>query len=163
MRLNRDTIIAIVLLVFSGVMLAASFEIREPDYGQLSPAAWPRTIIGVLAVLSLIYLIQSIRKGMPEVQPESPSPSFGIWLGGMRNVFWCFALFLAYLLALPWVGMLIGGMLFVFSLLSVLGGWSLKNTALHLAIAAATVGGMWALFTYGLGVLLPRGELFGSF
>jgi len=62
-RINRDTLVAIFLLVVCGVFLTASFDIREPDYGQLNPATWPRTIIGVLTLLSLIYLVQSIRKG----------------------------------------------------------------------------------------------------
>lgn len=161
MRLTRDTVVAIVLLLFCGVMLAASFEIREPDYGQLSPAAWPRAIIAVLTLLSLGYLVQSLRAGAPETDAERPD--FRTWLKSMRNVFWCFALFLAYLLALPWVGMLVGGMGFVFALLSVLGGVSPRAMLLHLAIAAGSVGGMWLLFTHGLGVLLPRGELFGTF
>ena len=41
-RVNRDTLVAIFLLVICGVFLVASFEIREPDYGQLSPAALAR-------------------------------------------------------------------------------------------------------------------------
>jgi hypothetical protein len=72
-------------------------------------------------------------------------------------------LFLAYLLSLPWLGMLVGGTAFVFLLLSALGGWSPRLLALHAAIALVAVGGMWSIFTYALGVLLPRGELFGTF
>ena len=62
-RVNRDTVAAILLLVGCGVLLVASFDIREPDYGQLSPATWPRAVVGVLTLLSLIYLVQSIRVG----------------------------------------------------------------------------------------------------
>ena len=63
----------------------------------------------------------------------------------------------------PWVGMLIGGVGFVFMLLNALGGWKPKQLALHGAIALVTVGGMWALFTFGLHVLLPPGEILGRF
>ena len=162
-RVNRDTVVAILLLVGCGVLLNASFDIREPDYGQLSPAAWPRTIVGVLTLLSLIYLVQSIRRGVPEEPAEKSARNLGEWIAHWRNVFWVFALFLAYLLIMPWLGMLLGGLAFVFLLLNVLGGWSPDKLALHAVIAGVSVGGMWSLFTFGLGVLLPRGELFGWF
>lgn len=164
-RLNSDTIIAILLLVASGVFLVASFDIREPDYGQLSPAAWPRAVIGLLALLSLIYLLQSIRQGAPpaEADDDNRPRTVAEFISYWRNVFWCFALFLAYLLALPVLGMLIGGVLFVFFLLNALGGWQLRLLALHALIAIVAIGGMWSLFTFGLGVILPPGEIIGRF
>ena len=162
-RVNRDTVVAILLLVGCGVLLNASFDIREPDYGQLSPAAWPRAIVGILAFLSLIYLVQSIRQGVPEDPVENVKRGFGEWAMQWRNVFFVFALFLAYLIALPWLGMLVGGVAFVFLLLNALGGWSPRQLALHAAIAAVSVGGMWSVFTFGLGVFLPPGELFSLY
>ena len=167
-RVNRDTVIAIGLLLGCAVFAAASFDIREPDYGQLSPATWPRVIVGILTFLSVIYLVQSIRKGVPEpeaagavdeTRPGGIAGFFSYW----RNVFWCFALFLAYLLTMPYLGMLLGGLAFVFLLLNALGGWGPKQLALHAVIALVTVGGMWSLFTFGLHVLLPPGEILGRF
>ena len=64
-RLNRDTVIAVILMLFCGVFFWASFDIREPDYGVLPPSAWPRVILGLLALLSVIYLVQSLRRGVP--------------------------------------------------------------------------------------------------
>ncbi len=162
-RVNRDTVVAILLLVGCGILLNASFDIREPDYGQLSPATWPRAIVGVIALLSLIYLVQSIRRGVPEEPAAKVTRGLGEWIAHWRNVFFVFALFLAYLVALPWLGMLVGGVAFVFLLLNALGGWSPNRLALHAVIAGVSVGGMWSVFTFGLGVLLPRGEWFGGF
>lgn len=167
-RINRDTVVAIALLVGCAVLAVASFDIREPDYGQLSPAAWPRVIVAVLTLLSVIYLLQSIRKGVSEPASDEAGDEAGPggiigFLAYWRNVFWCFALFFFYLLAMPYLGMLIGGLLFVFMLLNALGGWQPKQMALHAAIALVTVGGMWALFTFGLHVLLPPGEILGRF
>ena len=167
-RFNRDTIIAILLLLACGVLLMASFDIREPDYGQLSPATWPRIIIGLLTLLSLIYLIQSVRQQQnlnDQVPPSEQSKNnssagfFTYW----QNVFWCFALFLAYLVSLPFLGMLLGGILFVWLLLNALGGWQPRLLLLHALIAVITVGGMWSLFTFGLGVMLPPGEILGRY
>ncbi len=162
-RVNRDTVVAILLLVGCGVLLNASFDIREPDYGQLSPAAWPRTIVGILAFLSLIYLVQSIRQGVPEDSVEKVKLGFVEWALQWRNVFFVFVLFFAYLIALPWLGMLVGGISFVFLLLNALGGWSPRQLALHAAIAVVSVGGMWSVFTFGLGVILPPSELFSLY
>ena len=97
-----------------------------------------------------------------EGEEDRPSSVKG-YLAYWRNPIICFGLFAAYLALLPVLGMLLDGMAFVFVLLCALGGWSPGKLALHAAIAGGTVGGMWFLFTYGLGVLLPRGELFGSF
>ncbi len=172
MSINRDVIIAICLLVICGVLMIASFDIREPDYGQLSPATWPRTLVVILSVLSLIYLVQSIRRtarpsdaiddsdvdSNSESSPSLAQPIefFRYW----QNVFWCFSLFAIYLITMPWLGMLVGATLFVFLLLNCLGGWSPRLLLLHATIAIVVIGGMWSLFTYGLGVLLPSGELF---
>ena len=58
---------------------------------------------------------------------------------------------------------LIGGVLFVFVLQGVLGGWAPRQLILHAGVALLTVGGMWSMFTYGLGVMLPAGMIFDPF
>ncbi len=166
-RINKDVIVALCMLLACGIFIAASFQIREPNYGVLSPATWPRVILGAMTFLSLLYLFQSIRAGAPEpteaelvlMEERKRAGFFGYW----RNVIACFVLFFFYLLSMPWLGMLLGGLAFVFLLLNVLGGWSPKQVALHALISICTVGGMWALFTFGLEVTLPPGEIIGRF
>ena len=89
-RINRDTLIAVFLLLVCGIFIWASFDIREPDYGTLKPSTWPRVILGVLSVLSLIYLVQSLRQD-PEETDGRP-PGLAGWLSHWRNVLWCFGL-----------------------------------------------------------------------
>ncbi len=155
-RLNRDVYIAIVLLLLCGVFFAVSFDIRNIDYGILMPATWPRIIPVALSILSLIYLVQSLRRGAPE-DPE-PFSIAGV-LQKYRNPLWCYGLFLLFLLTLDFLGMLIGGVLFVFCLLTAIGGASKRNLIIHALIAVIMVGAMWALFTYALGVIFPQGEI----
>ena len=158
-RLNRDSVIAIALLLFCGVFFWASFDIRTPDYGVLRPSTWPRVVIGILSFLSLIYLIQSL-KGNPEIATSDKSdrqPGIRGWFIYWRNPLWCFGLFFAYLITLPVLGMLIGGVSFVFLLQGALGGWDRRNLVFHAAVALLTIGGMWSLFTFGLNVMLPSG------
>jgi hypothetical protein len=164
--LNSDSMIAIILLAACGILFWATFDIRVPDYGQLKPSTWPRVIICVLALLSAIYLVQSLRQAAVEPSDDEPSSlSLGIlgWLNYWRNPIICFVAFLVYLLTLPVLGSLIGGVLFVFLLMGALGSWTLRNQFVHGVLAVVTVGGMWAIFTYGLGVILPTGEIFSPF
>ena len=53
----------------------------------------------------------------------------------------------------------IGGSLLVFLLMTVLGGAAPRQLVLHAVIAVLSVGAMWSVFTFGLRVLLPRGEI----
>ena len=158
MSLNRDSLVALCLIMVSGGLMLASFEIREPDYGVLSPAAWPRLIIIILGALSVIYLLQSI--GMPKQDQEvAPRKTIGEFILYWRNVIAVFTIFGLYLSALPYLGMLIGNILFSFILMTVLGGWN--AVLMHLMVAFGASGGMWLLFTYVLEVFLPRGSLTG--
>lgn len=156
-RINRDVVVAIVLLLGCGVFIAASFDIDPALFGQMSSSLWPRAILAPLTLLSLIYLVKSIAEAS---QVEYPSRG-GVtgWIQYYRNPITCFGLFFLFLAAMPLLGMLIGGLLFVFFMLSVLGGIAPRQMLLHAVISVAAVGVMWSIFTFGLGVILPEGEL----
>ena len=80
-RLNRDTIIAIVLLMAFGILFWSTFSIREPDYGQLKPSTWPRVVLAALSLLSVIYLSVSLRQGPDQPGDEPcPEPGPGGWI-----------------------------------------------------------------------------------
>lgn len=157
-RINRDTVTALVLIVFTTVAFWQTFLIKVRDDGVMHATVWPRAIIAVLAVLCVVYLMQSLR---PQEDATATTRQAGItgWLSYYANPIWCFALYFLFLLTLPWLGMLIGGVLLVFLLLSVLGGWSADKLVLHAVIAITTIGSMWAIFTYLLRVILPEGEI----
>ena len=161
-RLNRDTVVALALLVGCGAFWVESFSIRETSYGQIQSWVWPQVILAVLTVMGLVLLGQSVLQ--PAMEPEaeaaaSAKPGLLGWLDRYRNALICYALFLAFLLSLPVLGMLIGGALFVFATLSALGAPSLRLVPFHLAIAVGSVGVMWAIFTFGLRVFLPEGMI----
>ena len=158
--LNRDSLIAILLLALCGILAWASFDIRNPDYGTLAPAAWPRAVLAVLGVFCVIYLVQSLRAGAGQ-KPAGPAAGRGLggFLQAYRNPIACYLIYFLFMVSLPYLGALIGGILLVFALLTVLGGWQPRALALHAVIAVVSMGFMWSLFTFGLRVLLPRGEL----
>jgi len=149
--LNRDTIIAIILLTVCGIFFYNTFGIKAfPE--QMSPSLWPRLILCVLTVLVLIYLFQSLMESEPEIISRG---GFIGWLKYYRNPIFCFICFFVFLLIMPYLGMLISGILFVFSLMTILGGFSSRNLAVNALSAVVTVAGMWLIFTQLLGVILP--------
>ena len=72
-------------------------------------------------------------------------------------------MFFLFLWSLPVLGMLIGGVSFVFLLLCLLGGWDARSLVIHAAIALCSVGAMWSLFTFGLEVMLPEGMIYNPY
>lgn len=150
-RLNRDTIIALLLLVLCGVFFYDTIGIKAfPE--QMSPALWPRLILTVLTVLVLIYLFQSV------VTPPPPAEKRGGlygWFRHYQNPIICYVCFFIFLLILPYLGMLISGLLFVFTLMTILGGHTMKDLWVNALVSIGTVGGMWLIFTKLLGVILP--------
>lgn len=157
-RLNRDTWVALFLLLLCAGAFAATFNIRATSYASIGAEVWPRAIVALLTALTLVYLVQSLARG-PDAAAARP-PGVTGWLRHYRNPLWCFALFGAFLVTLPVFGMLLGGALFVFAMLAVLGPRTPRAHAIHAVIAVASVGGMWAIFTFGLRVILPEGTIF---
>ena len=165
-RLTRDVVLSVLLLLFCGFLIWAGHQIRDPQFGELPPGTWPQVVSYVLTGFCLIYFFQAITgrsfedemtEGAP---PEETRGGPHKWILAYRNPIVCFAIYFAFLYTLPFFGTLIGGILVVFLLLTALGGFTPRALLLHAVIAAVSVGAMWALFTFGLRVLLPRGELF---
>lgn len=157
MSLNRDALVAVFFLLLCAVMFIATMDLPPAMFGQMSPALWPRIILVPLALLSALLLFQS-QRGAKEAEPGEKK-SLAEWWEYNKNPIICFALFFAFLVTMPTVGMLLGGLAYVFLTLCVLGGWKPRQMALHAAISIFFVIGMWAVFTQLLGVLLPEGEI----
>ena len=163
--LSRDTVVSILLLLFCGFLIWAGTLIRDPQFGELSPAAWPKAATYVLTFFCLIYFAQSVFSDSLIATNDDTDRAPGLtgWFRYYFNPIACFALYFLFLYTLPFFGTLVGGVLLVFALLSLLGGIAPKQIALHSVLAVVSVGAMWSLFTYVLRVLLPRGELFQHF
>jgi hypothetical protein len=155
--LNRDSVCAIVILMAGGVFFWATFHIPDMHYESLGSEVWPRIILVLLFLLTFGYLFQSLKQG-----PDETGEGGGLmgWISRYQNALWCYALFAGFLFTLDYLGMLIGGTLFVFLTLTALGERSLRAHAVHAAIAILSIAFMWSVFTFGLKVILPQGEVF---
>jgi hypothetical protein len=154
-RLNADVVIALLLLVFSTVLFVDTFSYQRMHLTIIGAKLWPRIVLVALFILSFVYLVQALRA------PKTTSAPFDLaaWLRTNRNVIACFVLYALFLATLPYLGMLLGGTLFLFATLAVLGRRDPKSHLVHFVIAVAAMGSMWSIFTFGLGVILPEGVI----
>ena len=158
-RISKDTVIAAILLVVTGLFYWETYNIPKLDYASIGSEVWPRVILVPLFVLCLIYLVQSLRSAAPAAREPTGGGGVLAFLYTYRNPISSFAVFFVFLLTIDYLGMLLGGTALVFALLTVLGHRTPRAIALHTVIAAASVGLVWSLFTYVLRVYLPQGEL----
>lgn len=158
-RLNRDAISAIVILLVGSVFVWATFRIPDMNYESLGSEVWPQFILVLLFLLTSAFLFKSLKQGPDEVVEGG-----GIigWAQRYRNALWCYGLFFLFLFTLDYLGLLIGGVLFVFATLTALGDHSLRNHVTHAIIAVVSITFMWSIFTFGLKVILPQGEVFSA-
>jgi putative tricarboxylic transport membrane protein len=154
-RLSLDTVVAAVLVIVGGVLFWDTFQWRHTPYATMASSVWPRFVLVVFFALCAIYLVRSIYKG----SSDKATRSFFEWLVYYRNPLWCYGLFFLFLLTLPYLGMLIGGTLFVWGVQAAVGERTPRAQLRHAAIAIVSVGSMWLIFTYAIGVILPESSL----
>ena len=154
--LNKDSVIALILLAITAVFFWETYNIPDLGYASIGSEVWPRVILVPLFILCAVYFVQSLRQ---KAAADGRKLGFGGFFAAYRNPILSFAIFLVFLLTLDFLGMLIGGSLLVFALLTVLGNNRPKDILLHVVIAVGSVGAVWALFTYVLRVYLPEGEI----
>lgn len=154
--LNKDAVIAILLLAITAAFYWETYNIPHFDYASIGSEIWPRVILVPLFILCGIYFFQSLGKGKTTEQKFSGVAGF---FRAYQNPIFSFIIFFIFLLTLDYLGMLIGGTLLVFALLTALGYRTPKYLLIHAAIAIVSVGAVWSLFTFALQVYLPEGEL----
>ena len=160
-RIGADAIIALLLLVLCAELYRETFNFRVPPFTTMSTGTWPRFVLIALAALCVMMLMQSLLRPAPvrrldsegeaAVEPDKPVSH--------RNALICFGMFAAFLVSLHWLGMLIAGVAFVFLMQELMGPRDMKSHFVHAAIALVAVGGMWAVFTFALRVILPEGMI----
>jgi len=155
-RVNRDVYIALILFVIWGIFFWQTLLVKDMGYATIGSGVWPQVILVALFLLTGGYLFQSLRGGPDEAVDNG---GFRGWLGRYRNALWCYVLFFLFLFTLDYLGMLIGGILFVFLALTVLGGWNPRRLGINAAVAVVSISVMWGIFTFGLRVMLPAGEI----
>ena len=158
MNIKKDTIVAIFLLLFCGIMINSSFDIEDPGYQGMKASFWPTIVLCLLSIMCLVMLIKSVVTEAENNLNSNDTNLTNVFFK-FKNASICFLMFVLFLAFLDYLGMLIGGVLFVFGLLTMLGGFELKKIIHHFIISIITIGIMWSIFTFGLKVILPEGEI----
>jgi putative tricarboxylic transport membrane protein len=112
-----------------------------------------------MAVAALLGLLGAILFAQTMFSPDSQEPNSAVLPAGDSKAAWHllpgFALFLAYVTLMPWIGFTVGSVLFVFCFALWMGRYGiLASGALAIGIPAL----LWSIFSYLLAVHLPPGS-----
>ncbi|HTK13767.1 MAG TPA: tripartite tricarboxylate transporter TctB family protein [Xanthobacteraceae bacterium] len=161
--LSRDGISGLVCLAISLWLLVLTWGLPPAVMVPIGPAFYPRIVLSILAILSVILLALDLRAAAQRratgttaiAAPVQPAPNYPLVL----KTFIAFGLYIALL---PELGFRIGTVLFV-AALQVTLEWprSTRRWALVAIVALATTLVCFYVFEDYLSVLLPRGRWSG--
>lgn len=162
MRLSRDGISGLICLAISLGLLTMTWGLPPAVFVPIGPAVYPRVVLSVMAVLSLVLLVLDLRAMRQRLAAEAaavpsagPTPNYGLVLA-------TFIEFGLYIALMPALGFRIATFLFVLALQITLE-WPRTplRWALAVVVALATSAICYFVFEGYLSVLLPRGRWSG--
>ena len=154
-----DRLIAVILLAVCGFFYWQSFFIRKPPFAafeSLGAETFPRAIVVVLALFSLILLIRGRGALAPRLVRERLRP----WLERYRLPLTSLALFAAYAAAIAPLGWLVATVAYLVAMQFLLLPRSGRAIGYVLAGSFAFAFLVGQLFERFLHVVLPRAGLF---
>ncbi len=151
--MGRDGIAGLVVLVASLALYWATLSIQSNPLVPVSPAFYPRLVLGVSAILSCALVATDVRaaRKRPRPAPTQPRPRYGM-------VAILFAIFAVYVVALPYLGFRVATVAFLAVMQSAIDPpRGRRRVIVVAAVALATTLVTYYTFDSYLQVLLPRG------
>jgi putative tricarboxylic transport membrane protein len=148
--ITRDAVAGLACLAGSLVLLFMTRGLPQSTLVPIGPAFYPRVLLVVMAALSAMLTLSGLRARRPAVAPVR-----------YRLVVLTFAIFTAYVAALPWLGYRLATFLFVGVLQAVLEPPQGRRWLFVAIVAVLTAVATYYAFEVYLSVLLPRGRLTG--
>jgi hypothetical protein len=147
-----DLLMALAMLALSVALYIQSGEIDTTMIYALGPVFFPKILIGILAVLSLVLLYQSVdltgRKGWCQPVKKATANAFVLrWS--------LVALVLVYLVVLPLAGYVYATIPFLFAGMCLLGPLKPKDLAIYAVTSVAVALGLQYIFATLLKLFLP--------
>jgi putative tricarboxylic transport membrane protein len=164
--LGRDGIAGLVCLALSIGLFILTFGLPPAAMVPVGPAFYPRVVILLFGLLSLILIVLDLRAMRGARSRVAAAAAPGMPTAGAqpnyRLVLATFVEFGLYIAVLPLIGFRISTFLFVLAL-EVTLEWprDTKRWALAVAVAIATSAACYFVFENYLSVLLPRGTWSG--
>ena len=149
--IGRDSVAGLACLAGSLLLLVMTRGLPQPALVPIGPAFYPRIILVITALLSAgLVVTDLLRRERPKRTPVR-----------YRQVILTFAVFAAYVFALPWLGYRLATFAFVAGLQATLERPRGARWWRVLAVAVLTMLATYYVFDVYLSVLLPRGRLTG--
>ena len=155
LMLTKDRALALALLLMVAVMWVESGDIRPPTSWQpYGSALFPRILLVVIGLLSLLILVRSLWVKVPE-RPGAKQ-LLTEWFQSRRTILALFLLFGLYAALLPVVGYIAATMGFLAASLALLMGTNSRRTwMINLTLSGTLALVIFVVFRYGLNVWLP--------
>ena len=151
-----DRVTAFVLFIIAGGWIYLATKIETPAFAmvsKLSPGDYPMGVGILLAALAVILFIKTFKvqdhKERNGLQDEGARNTKAV-----KHLLTGFALFLAYVISVPFFGFVVASPLFVFFFIWFIGRYSLLLT---IPIAMGIPATLWIIFAWWLSVPIPKG------
>ena len=155
-----DRLVALALLAVCAIFYWQSYAIRRPPFAlfeTFDAAAFPRLVLGLLAVLALALLV----RGSGPVRPRMTRQGLRRWLVRYRLPLVGLGLFAVYALVMPQIGWIAATTGYLVAMqLAILPRRGVRDLAIVLGGSLVFTVVLGAGFERFLHVVLPRPELF---
>jgi putative tricarboxylic transport membrane protein len=158
-----------VCVIFFGFMLFETIDLLgQGRPGEVGSGLWPFMALAVSMVLSLLMLIQSIRKNRAAGRERAPQPSVEDLAARKRQrttVTLSILIFLAYILLMPFTGFILATLFYILAFAWALGERRRWVLAVSPFLVAAVIVGVFAKFITipfpkGIGIFADFSRLF---
>jgi putative tricarboxylic transport membrane protein len=143
---NPDTIGAAAIAVLAIVTIAGGVTTPDPGFGVVSPAVLP-TIIGVLMLITAVWLAFDVSRGSPAPQTEVLDTRPFAYTVGATALF---------LFAFVPLGFIISAATFLVAQARILGS---RHLVRDVIASIGFISGLYVLFVRFLTIALPKGPL----
>lgn len=158
MKMKRDTITGVVGLTGSLIWLfLIQYQTKQPaNLLEPGPRLLPYVSFFIVAISSLMLLIEGIRSGQGDAAKEKPYfPK-----GGILKVTRSYCMLVLYGIAMAFVGFLLSTPFACFAFIYDLKGATKVKPLAAALISLAVTFGLYAMFVFGFQITLPAGILF---
>ncbi len=155
LTLTKDRALALALLLIVAVMWRESGSIAPPTSWQpYGSALFPRILLVVIGVFSLLILVRSLLVKVPE--RAGAKQLIHEWFQSRRTILALFLLFGLYAALLPVVGYIVATIGFLVASLALLMGINTRRKLMiNLTLSCTLAIVIFVVFRYGLNVWLP--------
>jgi putative tricarboxylic transport membrane protein len=153
LKLSRDGWAGLVILAASLALFALTLDLKPSALVPVGPGFYPRIVLGITALFAVL-LVAGDLLAQPKAARALPANYAAVALH--------FAVFGAYVVAMPWLGFRIATLLYVAAANALMD--RPRRTLQWLRVALLAVGvalGTYYVFEHYLSVLLPRGRWTG--